>query len=131
MYGCVISRQVKVALTFYTILGALIFIFLGLLIYTFINGELPGGYGRRSRTARSRTARSRISEIESDILSKQKSIAKLKIAINKAKEELDNAVAGEDYIRAKEVKATLDGLEKQVVVAEEELRVLKEKKEVM
>ena len=42
MYGCVISRQVKVALTFYTILGALIFIFLGLLIYTFINGRLPG-----------------------------------------------------------------------------------------
>ena len=38
----------KVALTFFTILGALIFIFLGLLIYTFINGELPGGYGRRS-----------------------------------------------------------------------------------
>ena len=43
MYGCVISRQVKVALTFFTILGALIFIFLGLLIYTFINGGLPGG----------------------------------------------------------------------------------------
>ena len=43
MYGCVISRQVKVALTFYTILGTLIFIFLGLLIYTFINGGLPGG----------------------------------------------------------------------------------------
>ena len=43
MYGCVISHQVKVALTFFTILGALIFIFLGLLIYTFINGGLPGG----------------------------------------------------------------------------------------
>ena len=131
MYGCVISRQVKVALTFYTILGALIFIFLGLLIYTFINGELPGGYGRRSRTARSRTARSRtarsrISEIESDILSKQKKIAKLRVAINKAKEELDNAVAGGRWASAKEVKTTLEGLEEQVVVVEEELKVLKD-----
>ena len=33
----------RVALAFYTILGAAIFIFLGLLIYTFINGGLPGG----------------------------------------------------------------------------------------
>ena len=126
MYGCVISRQVKVALTFFTILGALIFIFLGLLIYTFINGELPGGYSRRSRTARSRTARSRISEIESDILSKQKKIAKLRVAINKAKEELDNAVAGGRWASAKEVKTTLEGLEEQVVVVEEELKVLKD-----
>merc|ERR1719209_1367844 len=37
------ESQVNVALTFFTILGALIFIFLGLLIYTFINGGLPGG----------------------------------------------------------------------------------------
>ena len=41
-YCCVISRQVRVALAFYTILGAAIFIFLGLLIYTFIMGGLPG-----------------------------------------------------------------------------------------
>ena len=43
MYGCVISRQVKVALTFFTILGALIFIFLGLLIYTFIKQQTNKG----------------------------------------------------------------------------------------
>ena len=30
------------ALIFYTILAALIFFFIGLLIYTFINGGLPG-----------------------------------------------------------------------------------------
>ena len=30
------------ALAFYTILGVAIFFFLGLLIYTFINGRLPG-----------------------------------------------------------------------------------------
>ena len=42
-YCCVISRQVRVALAFYTILGAAIFIFLGLLIYAFINGGLRGG----------------------------------------------------------------------------------------
>ena len=42
-YFCVISRQVRVALAFYTILGAAIFIFLGLLIYAFINGGLRGG----------------------------------------------------------------------------------------
>ena len=35
-YLCVISRQVRVALAFYTILGAAIFIFLGFLIYTFM-----------------------------------------------------------------------------------------------
>ena len=57
----------KVALTFYTILGALIFIFLGLLIYTFINGELPGGYGRSRRSRRSRSSRSsRSSESDKD-----------------------------------------------------------------
>ena len=38
-----ISGQVRVALAFYTILGAAIFFFLGLLIYTFINGGLPWG----------------------------------------------------------------------------------------
>ena len=36
-----VPGQVRVALTFYTILGAAIFFFLGLLIYTFINGGLP------------------------------------------------------------------------------------------
>merc|ERR1711936_472457 len=70
-------------------------------------------------------------QLERDVLAKQKSIASLRAAINKAKEELGNAVAGHDFIKAGEVKTTLDGLEKQVVVAEEELRVLKEKKEVM
>ena len=35
-YFCVISRQVRVALAFYPILGAAIFIFLGFLIYTFM-----------------------------------------------------------------------------------------------
>ena len=38
-----ISGQVRVALAFYTILGAIIFFFLGLLIYTFIKGGLPWG----------------------------------------------------------------------------------------
>ena len=52
-------------------------------------------------------------------------VAKLRVAMNEAKEELGKAVAGQDFIRAQEVKATLDGLEEQVVVAEEELRVLK------
>ena len=36
------SGQVRTALIFYTILAALIFFFIGLLIYTFINGGLPG-----------------------------------------------------------------------------------------
>jgi len=65
-------------------------------------------------------------QLERDILAKQKSIAKFKVAINKAKEELDNAIAGADFDRAHEVKTTLKGLEEQVVVAEEELRVLNE-----
>ena len=59
------------------------------------------------------------------MLAKQMGIAKLRVAMNEAKEELGKAVAGQDFIRAQEVKATLDGLEEQVVVAEEELRVLK------
>merc|ERR1712212_1218126 len=37
------ESQVRVAHAFYTILGAAIFFFLGLLIYTFINGGLPWG----------------------------------------------------------------------------------------
>ena len=59
------------------------------------------------------------------MLAKQMGIAKLRVAMNEAKEELGKAVAGQDFIQAQEVKATLDGLEEQVVVAEEELRVLK------
>ena len=59
------------------------------------------------------------------MLAKQMGIAKLRVAMNEAKEELGKAVAGQDFIRAQEVKATLDGLEEQVVFAEEELRVLK------
>ena len=58
------------------------------------------------------------------MLGKQMGIAKLRVAMNEAKEELGKAVAGQDFIRAQEVKATLDELEEQVVVAEEELRVL-------
>ena len=64
-------------------------------------------------------------QLERDLLAKQMGIAKLRVAMNEAKEELGKAVAGQDFIRAQEVKATLDGLEEQVVVAEEELRVLK------
>merc|ERR1719234_2732980 len=64
-------------------------------------------------------------QLERDMLAKQMGIAKLRVAMNEAKEELGKAVAGQDFIRAQEVKATLDGLEEQVVVAEEELRVLK------
>ena len=64
-------------------------------------------------------------QLERDILSKQMNVAKLRVAMNEAKEELGQAVAGQDFIKAQEVKATLDGLEEQVVVAEEELRVLK------
>ena len=59
------------------------------------------------------------------MLAKQMGIAKLRVSMNEAKEELSKAVAGQDFIKAQEVKATLDGLEEQVVVAEEELRVLK------
>ena len=59
------------------------------------------------------------------MLAKQMGIAKLRVAMNEAKEELGKVVAGQDFVRAQEVKATLDGLEEQVVVAEEELRVLK------
>merc|ERR1719234_544228 len=64
-------------------------------------------------------------QLERDVLAKQMGIAKLRVAMNEAKEELGKAVAGQDFIRAQEVKATLDGLEEQLVVAEEELRVLK------
>merc|ERR1719234_2885092 len=64
-------------------------------------------------------------QLERDVLAKQMGIAKLRVAMNEAKEELGKAVAGQDFIRAQEVKATLDGLEEQVVIAEEELRVLK------
>ena len=66
--------------------------------------------------------------MENDMLAKQKGIAKLRVAINKAKEELGNAVAGADFTKAREVQATLDELEKQVVVTEEELRVLQEER---
>ena len=66
--------------------------------------------------------------MENDMLAKQKGIAKLRVAINKTKEELGNAVAGADFTKAREVQATLDELEKQVVVTEEELRVLQEER---
>ena len=58
-------------------------------------------------------------------MNKQMSIAKLRVFMNEAREELGKAVAGQDFMKAQEVKASLDGLEEQLVVAEEELKVLK------
>ena len=58
-------------------------------------------------------------------MNKQMSIAKLRVSMNEAREELGKAVAGQDFMKAQEVKASLDGLEEQLVVAEEELKVLK------
>ena len=59
------------------------------------------------------------------MMNKQMSIAKLRVSMNEAREELGKAVAGQDFMKAQEVKASLDGLEEQLVVAEEELKVLK------
>ena len=64
-------------------------------------------------------------QLERDIMNKQMSIAKLRVSMNEAREELGKAVAGQDFMKAQEVKASLDGLEEQLVVAEEELKVLK------
>ena len=79
------------------------------------------------RAARARAARAAVEaqkQLERDILAKQESIAKLKVAINKAKEEHSNALAEQYFEMAEEAKTTLKGLQKQVVVAQEELRVL-------
>ena len=60
-------------------------------------------------------------------MNKQMSIAKLRVSMNEAREELGKAVAGQDFMKAQEVKATLDGLEEQLVVAEEELKAVTDK----
>ena len=62
---------------------------------------------------------------EREIMAKQLEVAKLRVKLNEAKESLDAAVAGQDFITAQEVKAQLDMLEEQQVRAEEEVRLLK------
>ena len=62
---------------------------------------------------------------EREIMEKQMEAAKLRVSINEIREELCNAIAGQDFLKAQEVKSMLDKLEEQQVRAEEEVRVLR------
>jgi condensin complex subunit 3 len=64
-------------------------------------------------------------QVEREIMAKQMEVARLRVSMNEAREELNRAVAGQDFVLAQEVKATLDGLEAEQAQAEEALRALK------
>ena len=60
------------------------------------------------------------------VRSKQVEIAKVRVKVNEAKEELEVAVAASDFIKAQEIKDRIDQMSKEQIDLESELREIRE-----
>merc|ERR1719204_1092500 len=60
------------------------------------------------------------------VRSKQVEIAKVRVMVNEAKEELETAVAASDFIKAQEMKEKIAGLGNEQARLEKELKLIRE-----